>query len=187
MLPARSCFSRSMLLCKVMSCYDILSMDSCRISADLLDSSGASEAGPSADDYRRLAEFRFRLRQFLHFSEEAARANGIEPQQHQLLLAIQGLPQGVRPTVSTLSERLCLKHHSTVELIDRLEKQGAVARRHGDDDRRQVFVQLTLLGQARLERITAAVWEELGVAGASLAASLEALMASIARPPRRPE
>ena len=67
--------------------------------------------------YQRLAEFRSRIRQFLHFSEEAARATGIEPQQHQLLLAIKGLPEGTRPTVTALSSRLCLRHHSTVELV----------------------------------------------------------------------
>jgi DNA-binding MarR family transcriptional regulator len=167
------------------SCYDIFSMESDRIPDDNQTSGVGREVGPSAEDYRRLAEFRFRLRRFLHFSEEAARANGIEPQQHQLLLAIQGLPAGARPTVSTLSERLCLKHHSTVELVDRLEKQGAVARRPGDEDRREVFVDLTRVGEAYLERITVAVWEELGMAGTLLAASLDSLMTCIAQSRRR--
>ncbi len=136
-------------------------------------------------DYRRQAEFRYRLRRFLHFSEEAARTNGIEPQQHQLLLAIRGLPAGARPTVSALSERLYLRHHSTVELIDRLEKQGLAARRHGDADRREVLVELTRQGEAVLERITRSVWAELGEAGGPLAESLAVLMECIAGSGRR--
>src|SRR5580658_3392661 len=95
--------------------------------------------GISLADYRQLAEFRYRIRRFIHFTEETAQPLGIEPQQHQLLLAIKGLPKGARPTVSTLSERLCLRHHSTVKLADHLEKQGAIARRHGEKDRRKVL------------------------------------------------
>jgi len=86
------------------------------------------------------------------------------------------LPEGARPTVGTLSERLCLRHHSTVELIDRLEKQRLVTRRHGDEDRREVFVQLTRQGEARLDRITASIWSELGTAGAALSESLVQLL-----------
>ena len=80
-----------------------------------LHESDVSEAG-----FRRLAEVRHRIRQFLHFSEEAARSKGIEPQQHQLLLAVKGLPKGTRPTITALSQQLCLRHHSTVELVNRL-------------------------------------------------------------------
>src|SRR5689334_24912655 len=93
----------------------------------------------STPGFQQLAEFRYRIRQFLHFSEEAARVSGIEPQQHQLLLAIKGLPEGTRPTVTALSSRLCLRHHSTVELIDRLVEHDAVARRHSEQDRREVL------------------------------------------------
>jgi len=167
------------------SCYDIFSMESDRIPDDNQTSGVGREVGPSAEDYRRLAEFRFRLRRFLHFSEEAARANGIEPQQHQLLLAIQGLPAGARPTVSTLSERLCLKHHSTVELVDRLEKQGAVARRPGDEDRREVFVELTPHGAELLHRITTSIWQELGVAGLAMSQSLSSLLTGFGKKGRR--
>ena len=71
----------------------------------------------SVAGYRQLPEFRYRIRQFLQLSEEAARSKGIEPQQHQVLLAIKGLPGGSRPTVRALSQRLCLRHHSTVELM----------------------------------------------------------------------
>ena len=132
----------------------------------------------SAADYRKLAEFRFRIRQFLHFSEEAARAHGMEPQQHQLLLAIRGLPKGARPTVSTISDRLCLRHHSTVELIDRLEKQGAVSRQHAEEDRREVLLHLTPRGEDRLRRLTVSIWPQLQVEGVALSASLKKLLAA---------
>src|SRR5215469_8080747 len=116
------------------------------VSSDSHVRSGAGPAEISEAGYRQLAEFRYRIRQFLHFSEEAARALHIEPQQHQLLLAIRGLPEEARPTVTTLSHRLCLRHHSTVELIDRLVEQRAVTRRHCDQDHREVLIELTAYG-----------------------------------------
>ncbi len=92
------------------------------------DDRSAQTLGPDLSEagFRRLAKFRHRIRQFLHFSEEAARSKGIEPQQHQLLLAAKGLPKGTRPTVTALSQQLCLRHHSTVELVNRLVDQGAL-------------------------------------------------------------
>src|SRR6185369_9323763 len=85
-------------------------------------------------DYQALAEFRYQIRRFLHFSEQAARAAGIEPKQHQLLLAIKGLPESLRPTIGTLADRMQLQHHSAVELIDRLEKAGMVDRTRSEID-----------------------------------------------------
>ncbi len=136
----------------------------------------------STADYRELAEFRFQIRQFLHFTEEAARAHGMEPQQHQLLLAIKGLPKGARPTVTTISDRLCLRHHSTVELIDRLEKQGAVARQHGKEDRREVLLHLTPRGEERLRRLTVSIWPQLQVEGMALSGSLQKLLTASREP-----
>jgi DNA-binding MarR family transcriptional regulator len=74
----------------------------------------------SLADYQALAEFRYLLRRFLHFSEQEARAAGLEPQQHQMLLAIKGLPADKAASVGELAERLQLQHHSTVELINRM-------------------------------------------------------------------
>jgi len=108
------------------------------------------EPAVSEGGFRRLAEFRHRIRQFLHFSEEAARSKGIEPQQHQLLLAVKDLPKGTRPTITALSQQLCLRHHSTVELLNCLVDQGALRRRHGDQDHREVLVELTQHGEASL-------------------------------------
>ena len=127
-------------------------------------------------EYRQIAEFRFRLRQFLHFSEEAARARGIEPQQHQLLLAIKGLPKGTRPTIKTVSSRLCLRHHSTVELADRLVARGAIARRHSDEDAREVLLELTSHGEEILRELQVLHWQELQTSGPALAESLIAII-----------
>jgi DNA-binding MarR family transcriptional regulator len=115
-----------------------------------------------------LAELRYRIRQFVHFSEEAARAHGLEPQQHQLLLAIKGLPEGERPTIRTLSTRMCLRHHSAVELLNRLAERGAVVRRESERDRREVLVELTPHGEEILARLSVLHVEELRVTGPAL-------------------
>lgn len=129
----------------------------------------------SPDAFRQLADFRYRIRQFLHFSEEASRAHGLEPQQHQLLLAIKGLPEGARPTVRTLAERLCLRHHSTVELINRLAERGAIMRCPSSGDRREVLVSLTALGEELLSKLSVLHWDELRVAGPVLAHAIQGL------------
>jgi DNA-binding MarR family transcriptional regulator len=138
---------------------------------------GAHRGVVSAAGYRQLAEFRYRIRRFLHFSEETARAHGIEPQQHQLLLAVKGLPEGARPTVTELAQRLCLRHHSTVELVDRLVERGAVTRQHNPEDRREVFVALTEHGEELLHRLSTLLWDELSVTGPDLSASLLKILA----------
>jgi DNA-binding MarR family transcriptional regulator len=125
--------------------------------------------------YRQLAEVRYRIRQFLHFSEEASRSHGIEPQQHQLLLAIKGLPENLRPTVTVLSQRLCLRHHSTVELINRLVEQGAVIRRPSKQDRREVLIGLTPHGEELLHQLSVLHQQELRVSGPALSDALLAV------------
>lgn len=125
--------------------------------------------------FQQLAEFRYKIRQFLHFSEEAARASGVEAQQHQLMLAIKGLPQGMRPTVTALSSRLCLRHHSTVELVNRVVERGAARRRQGEKDRREVLVELTPYGEELLEKLSILHWEELQTSGPALSDALHAI------------
>jgi DNA-binding MarR family transcriptional regulator len=125
-------------------------------------------------DFQRLAEFRYRIRQFLHFSEEAARQTGIEPQQHQLMLAIKGLPPDLRPTITVLASRLCLRHHSTVELIDRLVERGAAVRRASEQDRREVLVELTSHGEELLRQLSILHWQELQTSGPALSDALHA-------------
>ncbi|MGC2660707.1 MAG: MarR family winged helix-turn-helix transcriptional regulator [Bryobacteraceae bacterium] len=139
----------------------------------------------SPEQYRQIAEFRYRIRQFLHFSEEVARGNGIEPRQHQLMLAIKGLPEGLRPTITALSERLCLRHHSTVELINRLVAHGAVVRVHSNEDSREILVELTPHGEELLRTLSVLHWEELQNAGPALADSLRAMVHRPTRPKRR--
>jgi DNA-binding MarR family transcriptional regulator len=126
--------------------------------------------------YRALAEFRYQIRRFVHFSERIARGAGLEPQQHQLLLAIKGLPESHEPTIGELAERLQLQHHSAAELIDRTEARGLVHRARGDADRRQVFVELTPTGERLLRRLSLHHRDELQSAGPSLAAALASII-----------
>ena len=106
--------------------------------------------------YETLAEFRYALRQFIHFSEGAAQAAGITAQHHQALLAIKGFPGRDRVTVGELAERLQLRHHSTVGLVDRLVAEKLVSRAPSTDDRRQVFIQLTSRGENVLAKLSSA-------------------------------
>jgi DNA-binding MarR family transcriptional regulator len=129
----------------------------------------------SVDEYRALAEFRYQVRRFLGFSEEQVRALGMEPQQHQLLLAIKGLPDGATASIGELAERLQLKHHSTVELVNRLEKHGHVVRELSRQDRRQVIVRLTSSGAAVLRQLSLAHHQELETAGPRLAKALASI------------
>lgn len=112
-------------------------------------------------EYEMLATFRYALRQFLHFSEQAAQAIGLTPQQHQALLAIKGFPGRERIMVGELAERLQIRPHSAVGLVNRLIAQELVIREPALEDRRQVFVSLTSHGAALLEQLSVAHREEL--------------------------
>jgi DNA-binding MarR family transcriptional regulator len=101
-----------------------------------------------------LAEFRYALRQFLHFSEQAAAEAGLHPQQHQLLLQIAGIPDGVAPTISYAAERLGLRHHTVVELSKRCEEQGLIRRKQNTQDRRCVELQITSHGRQLLQALS---------------------------------
>jgi DNA-binding MarR family transcriptional regulator len=127
-------------------------------------------------EYRALAEFRFQIRRFLQFSEAQARAYGLEPQQHQLLLAVRGLPEGKIATIGELAERLRLKHHSTVELVNRLETLGAVSRGKNEADRRKVTVQLTRAGSILLRKLSLAHRHELETTGPELIRALRVVL-----------
>ena len=125
-------------------------------------------------EYRALAEFHYQIRRFLQFSAEAARGAGLEPQQHQLLLAVKGLPEGVRPTIREVAERLQVQHHSAVELVDRLSGSGAIRRERSDTDRREALIRLTPRGEALLRRLSLAHHQELEKTGPVLAKALGA-------------
>jgi DNA-binding MarR family transcriptional regulator len=120
-----------------------------------------------------LAEFRFELRSFLHFSERAAEIAGMHPQQHQLLLQIAGVPEGKIVTIAYAAERLGLKHNSAVELVDRSEREGLVARRADAADKRRAILQITSKGKKVLGRLTASHARELNELGPRLAQVLK--------------
>jgi DNA-binding MarR family transcriptional regulator len=126
-------------------------------------------------EYELLAAFRYALRRFLRFSEESARAVGIEPQQHQALLAIKGFPGRDRITISELAERLQIRHHSAVGLASRLVANGLAAREPDPGDRRQVYLTPTPRGEALLEQLAAAHREELRRLGPEIHALLARL------------
>ncbi len=132
----------------------------------------------SKADYETLATFRYALRQFLHFSEEAAKAVGLTPQQHQALLAIRGFPGRDRVTIGELAERLQIRHHSVVGLVDRLAAQKLVVRELAADDRRQVYVTLTPNGLNILEQLSAAHRTELRRVGPQISELLAQLGAA---------
>jgi DNA-binding MarR family transcriptional regulator len=123
-------------------------------------------------DYQALAALRYQIRRFLHFSEQAARAAELEPRQYQLMLAIKGLPAGLRPKIGELAERLQIQHHSTVELVNRLETGGYVHRRRSGEDRREVLVELTTKGDKVLRDLAFHHRQELRNAGPALLRTL---------------
>jgi len=133
-------------------------------------------------DHQALAELRYQIRRFLVFSEREARAAGIEPRQHQLLLAIKGLPEGQRPTIGTLAERLQVRHHSAVELVSRLVARRLAVRRRSDLDGREVLIQLTVRGERLLTRLSLAHTNELRSAGPGLLRALQAILATPSTP-----
>ncbi len=126
-------------------------------------------------EYELLAAFRYALREFLHFSEAAAGSAGLTPQQHQALLAIMGFPGRAYVTVGELADRLHIRHHSAVGLVNRLTTLGLVRRELAPADRRQVYVQLTPHGMAILEQLSAAHRAELSRIGPQLQALLDRL------------
>jgi DNA-binding MarR family transcriptional regulator len=123
-----------------------------------------------------LAELRYQIRRFLSFSEQAARAAGLEPRQHQLLLALKGLPHDIRPRISEVADRLQIQHHSAVELVNRLARAGYIRRRRAADDRREVLLELTGRGEKTLLELSLHHREELRTTGPKLVHALRRVM-----------
>ena len=130
----------------------------------------------SSAEFRALAELRYRIRLFLKEGDAAARVAGLEPQQYLMLLAIRGLAPEVQPKIQTFAERLALKHHSAVELVDRLEQRGFVRRTRSKEDRRQVLVSLLPRGEKLLERVVQQRIGELRASGRELVKAIDALL-----------
>jgi DNA-binding MarR family transcriptional regulator len=127
------------------------------------------------EEYEQLAAFRYALRRFLSFSEQAARQAGVTPQQYLALLAVRGFPGRRQVTISELAERLKIRHHSAVGLVNRLVSQGLMVRTPNTDDRRQVFAALTPRGAELLDRLAAAHRDQLRRIEPELTAALERL------------
>jgi DNA-binding MarR family transcriptional regulator len=131
----------------------------------------------TADEYRAMAELRYRIRLFLREGDAAARSAGLEPQQYLMLLAIRGLPNGNESTkIRFLADSLLIKHHSAVELVDRLEMRGLVRRTRDRQDRRQVLISLLPKGQRVLERVVQQRVGEVRAGGNQLIRAIDALL-----------
>jgi DNA-binding MarR family transcriptional regulator len=135
----------------------------------------------SLKEYRALAELRFQIRRFVAFSEASARSVNLEPQQHQLLLAIRGLPDGVEPTIGCLAERLQIQHNSAVDLVIRCVERQLVRKQPSPMDGRQVQVVLTVKGIRVLEKLAVAHRTELLTRAPALIGALEALAGTMGR------
>lgn len=122
-----------------------------------------------------LAEFRHELRRFLHFSECVALEAGLQPQQHQLLLQVVGAPGGAAITIAYAAERLGLKHNSTVELVDRSEREGLLTRTVDPTDRRRAILELTSKGRRLLDRLASDHAKELKIRAPRLIEALESV------------
>jgi DNA-binding MarR family transcriptional regulator len=127
-------------------------------------------------EFRALAEFRYQIRRFLYDSGRAARASGLEPQQYLFLLALRGLPSGRVATIRELAERMQLRHHSVVELVDRLEIRRLLRRERSRRDRRQVILHLTPRGDKVLSRLARQRISELRTAAPALVRALTAII-----------
>lgn len=131
----------------------------------------------SDSDYSRLSDFRFALRKYLSFSQNAAEAAGLSPQQHQALLSIRG-SAGNKVTISYLAERLCIRHNTAVELSKRLEAARLIRRQACPDDGRVIVLTLTATGRRKIQKLTEIHRAELKQFRPEIAAILEDLDAS---------
>jgi len=132
-------------------------------------------------DYQALAEFRFQIRKFLHFSDRAVAEAGLERGQYQLMLSIKGMSSDLRPRIRDLAQTLQIQHHSAVELINRLEAGGYVQRERSVEDRREVLLALTAKGEKVLSELALHHHEQLKGAAPQLVAALRRVMRGKAR------
>ena len=127
------------------------------------------------DEYEALAELRYLGRKFLRFSKDLLRANaGLNPEQYEALLAIKAYPSE-NLTISQLSERLQVKHHSAVNIVDRLVERKLIRRQAGEEDRRERHLELTEKGQRLIEELARVHYDELSKRSAEMIAGLKRL------------
>jgi DNA-binding MarR family transcriptional regulator len=125
---------------------------------------------------RRLAEFRFQLRKFLHFSSLAADAAGVRAQQYQLLQCVWGMPEELDPTIANVAARMLLKHNSAVELVDRTIEQGLLRRCPDPTDHRRILLRMTPIGEKLLASLAAWHLRELEETGPELIRALRRVL-----------
>jgi DNA-binding MarR family transcriptional regulator len=128
-------------------------------------------------DYAALAQFRYQLRTFLAFSEAAAQSAGLTPQQHQALLAIKGLAAPDGASVGDIARFLLIRHHTAVELVDRMAKLKLIGREADPQDARRVLVRLTAKGEQKLRSLSRIHLDELSAAAPALARILRSFRA----------
>jgi DNA-binding MarR family transcriptional regulator len=149
----------------------------------------ASTARPLSLDVthlRRLAEFRYQLRRFLHVSQTAAEKAGLRNQQYQMLQCVGGMPEGIATTIANVAERMLLRHNSAVELVDRTIKQGLLQRTGYDADHRRILLRVTPRGERILASLADFHTRELEQSGPQLLRALNrVLRASAQSRPRR--
>jgi DNA-binding MarR family transcriptional regulator len=136
----------------------------------------SSRGSFSSSEYQILAEFRFQLAGFMRRRKDAARSEGIQPQQYELLLAITGLSGNKQPTIKELAQQLCLEHHTVVELADRLERKGLLSRTISPADKRAVLLRVTPAGQRVLGRIVRFSFAQLREEAPELIRSLQRIL-----------
>ena len=125
---------------------------------------------------RRLAEFRYRLRLFLHVSQTAAEEMGLRSQQYQLLQCVGGMPEGMAPTIAHVAERMLLRHNSAVELVDRCVEQGLLRRANDDADHRRILLRVTAQGERILASLAEFHTRELEQSGPELVRALDRIL-----------
>ena len=128
------------------------------------------------DNYEALAEFRYLLRKFLRFSKDFLRTNaGLNPEQYEALLAIKAFSSASGVTISELSERLQVKHHSAVNIVDRLVEGKLITRKAGEGDRRHRHLELTAKGEKLIEELATVHRKEIRTRSTGLIKALERL------------
>jgi DNA-binding MarR family transcriptional regulator len=130
---------------------------------------------------RRLAEFRFQLRRFLHVSQAAAEQTGLHNQQYQMLQCVGGMPEGISPTIANVAERMLLKHNSAVELVDRTIEQGLLRRSGDEADHRRILLRVTPQGERILEALAEFHTRELEQSGPELVRALDEILGASRR------
>jgi DNA-binding MarR family transcriptional regulator len=130
----------------------------------------------SVEQFRKLAEFRFQLRKFLHFSHAAAEQCGVRPQQYQMLQCVSGMPAELDPTIANVAARMLLKHNSAVELVDRMIEQGLLRRSPDPTDHRRILLRVTTQGERILASLAEYHMEELEQAGPELIRALRRVL-----------